>query len=114
MEKYALFEYLYRDASNYKAYGSLLLKGSYVEDERTFLISHLESGQFFVPEAMGIPQLRSQLYSYGGPNDDDHEYHEFVSLRIADSSDIASMELWGTMQEFLLAFAQACKKWLSS
>jgi len=113
MESYVVFEYLYRDASNYKSYGEILLQGKYNEDEITFLTSHFESGIFFIPEAIDIPELRSQLYKYGGPNSDDHDYHEFSSIRVADTNDIAQLKPHGALSDFIAIVIKACRKWQS-
>jgi len=73
------FEYRYRDAGNFKASGRLLLTGSLSESERDEIIARLEDSELFIAEQIGIPTLYGQLYAInGGPNDDDHCWHEFV------------------------------------
>jgi hypothetical protein len=113
MDQYVVFEYLYRDASNYKSSGSVLLGGTIDEGKVASLVSNFEDGVFFIPEAIGIPELRSKLYEYGGPNSDDHEYHEFVCLRTANDEDIVLLKLHDTLDKFILAVAHANKGCLS-
>lgn len=85
----SMFEYLYRDGNNYKAWGSLLLSGVVTQDSLAAIRSSLEFDLLFVPEQLGIPSIREQLYQYSdGPTEDDHCYHEFVDLRAATQSDL--------------------------
>jgi hypothetical protein len=113
MDQYVVFEYLYRDASNYKSSGSILLEGAFDEGKVASLVRNFEDRAFFIPEAINIPELRSKLYEYGGPNSDDHEYHEFVCLRIANDEDIVLLKLHDTLDKFILTVANSSKRWLS-
>lgn len=81
-----LLDYLYRDASNYKSFGSVQIKGDLSEAERRNLLSCLESGEFFVAEQVGIPPLYGQLARYGGDGGDDHSWHTLVGFREALTS----------------------------
>ena len=58
-----VFDYMYRDAANYKAYGPPLLKGEVTEEDQRRLKSKLESGEFFIAEQIGIPALYGELWS---------------------------------------------------
>lgn len=113
MEQYVVFEYLYRDASNYKSYGSVLLEGAFDKAKVASLLRYFEDGAFFIPEAIKIPELRSKLYENGGPNSDDHEYHEFVCLRTANDEDIVLLKLHDTLDEFIRVVANSSDKWLT-
>ena len=48
MSEFSIFDYLYRDASNYKAWGHLLLKGTATGDEIKALRAHLDNAEFFI------------------------------------------------------------------
>ncbi len=63
--------YTYRDASNYKAGGSEIVKGI-IKD------SDLTERDYFIPHEVDLPELQQQLthYNGGGYTDDDHVYHE--------------------------------------
>jgi len=70
------FDYLYRDAGNYKNWGDLVFLNKdncdackLEQQARKFLID----GEFFVAEKAGIPDLRFQTHV----NALDHEWHEF-------------------------------------
>lgn len=77
------FEYCYRDAGNFKAFGSLWLEGVLDADQKADFEAGLESGEFFVAEQVGVPTLYAKLYQWssGHATDDDHCWHAFVKLR---------------------------------
>ncbi len=72
---YCVFDYLYRDGSNYKAWGSLLLSGESTHEDVTALKECLESGEYFVAEQVGIPPVYKELWDLsGGPTDEIMRY----------------------------------------
>jgi len=102
---YSIFEYLYRDSGNYKAWGKLLLCGIPSDDSILKLVSKLDSGIWFVAEQINIPTLYAELYQYsGGPTDEDHAFHEFSELRQATDTEIAECTPWGDVDELLARF----------
>ena len=89
MTKFSVFSYLYRDASNYKAYGRLLLKGTALTTDIEILRQNFESGEFFIAEQLGIPALYAELWAFSsGPTADDHVWHTFEELKTATASDL--------------------------
>jgi len=112
MKNYCIFEYLYRDADNYKAFGEILLTGKVTDNNIEELKSLLDSGEYFVAEQVGIPTLYSQLWKYSnGPTVADHAYHEFSELRPATSGEVESMDLWGDVESLLSKFRCAGTHW---
>ncbi len=110
-EGYCVFEYLYRDASNYKAWGEILLSGTPSQNDIEALLASLESGEYFVAEQVGIPALYQELWELSdGPNSDDHALHEFVALRVASEDERKSLRLFGDLSSLLKAF-QAVTTW---
>lgn len=109
-KKYCVFEYIYRDASNYKAWGEILLLGIPSKNDIEILRTSLELGEYFVAEQIGIPTLYQELWEFGGPNQDDHALHEFVALRTASVDKINSLQLFGKLSNFLKKF-QAVTTW---
>lgn len=106
-----VFDYMYRDGSNYKAWGSLLLSGEPTQEDITALKECLESGEYFVAEQVGIPPVYQELWDLsGGPTDDDHALHEFVELRAATDEERKSIPLFGELSYLLKTF-QAVTKW---
>lgn len=106
------FEYLYRDASNYKAFGAIILTGSICDNYAEKLRSLLECNQFFIAEQINIPTLHSKLFEYSnGPIEDDHGYHEFFQFRPSTSYDISSFKVWGSTENFLEALFAIDNNW---
>jgi len=102
IEQFSVFEYLYRDASNYKAWGEVLLSGAPNERQLTELVASFESKEFFIAENVGIPSLQHELWEYSnGPTSDDHVWHSFHKIRAATNTDVSSMKCWGTVDDFI-------------
>ena len=53
-QEYCVFEYVYRDASNYKAWGKILLSGIPSQNDTAALLACFESDEYFVAEQVGI------------------------------------------------------------
>jgi hypothetical protein len=104
------FEYRYRDAGNFKANGRLLLKGKLSESERGEIIARLEDSEFFIAEQVGIPTLYDGLYAInGGPNDDDHCWHEFVGF-CDIGRETGGAQASGNVEDLLSAF-RSVEEW---
>ena len=111
MNNYHVFEYLYRDANNFKAFGQLLLSGNISEEYITGLTSCLDYGEYFVAEQVNIPTLYSHLWKYSnGPTLADHAFHEFSTLRAATKEEVLSLKLWGKTSHLLEVFRIANKQ----
>lgn len=101
MQKFCVFEYLYRDAANYKAWGTLVLRGAATESDLEVLATHFESGEFFIAEQLGIPPLYAELWEFSnGPSIDDHVWHTFHALRPATKED-AKKPSFDTVEKFI-------------
>lgn len=99
---YSVFSYLYRDASNYKAWNDLLLVGHLTEEEMMLMRRKLESGEFFIAEQLRIPTLYEALWEScrcDGPTGRDHVWHEFHEIRAATPEDLRTLDLWGEAKE---------------
>lgn len=84
MTEFSVFDYLYCDAGNYKAWGGLLLKGNASAAEAEALQACLNGGEFFIAEQVGVPALYEELWHYSDvPTEDDHVWHTFHALRPA-------------------------------
>ena len=73
------FAYLYRDASNYKQHGEVILsneKQLTVEEIDQTIRSHLSDGSFFIARQV---QLEERFFA--AVNEDDHPWHEFVQVK---------------------------------
>jgi hypothetical protein len=100
------FEYLYRDAGNWKKWGSVVFVGapSPELDDRFRRACHLR--ELFIADQIRVPELFFDEYPV---NADDHCFHEFWS--IAETSDDLSDEHRRTIDEFVREFEQAGKRW---
>lgn len=88
---WTVFEYLYRDADNYKSFGSVALEGSVSAERWASALGRLEDGTYFIAEQIGLPPLYDELYrwSAGVPTDADHCWHEYVSHAVVGESDLS-------------------------
>lgn len=109
---YCVFEYMYRDAGNWKTHGALLLIGDGF-DRREAMRACMESGDLFVAEQVAVPSLCAQHFieCKDGPSDLDHAYHEFVDLRPATGTDVATLQLSGTFNALMLRMQAASANW---
>jgi len=75
------FDYLYRDASNYKGYGSVLLWGEATAENKAAIRAALIDGMYFEAELVGVPTLYHLVRGNAEPDEEeDHVWHEFVGL----------------------------------
>ncbi len=101
MVEFSVFNYCYRDASNYKAWGSLLLEGLASSSDIEDLRDHLDSGEFFIAEQLEIPPLYAELWALsGGPSVDDHVWHTFHEIRPATGEEI-NAEIFDTVENLI-------------
>ncbi len=74
------FNYLYRDASNYKNYGAVIFTNPNnlsVADIEGQIKQYLIDGEFFDITGLGIPHLY-----FDNLIEDDHTWREFVSVEV--------------------------------
>ncbi len=69
--------YLYRDASNYKAYPErdVIVSGELTREDFGDSL-HME--EMFIPHDLGLPELQSRLEEY--PNPEDRIWHQLLEL----------------------------------
>jgi len=112
MNNYSIFEYLYRDADNFKVFGEILLLGRVTDDNEDEIRSLLAYEEVFVAEQVGLPVLYPQLWKFSnGPTRADHAFHEFVKLREASETEFESMSLWGSFDALLDRFKDVEHEW---
>ncbi len=59
---YSIFEYQYRDACNYKAWGEILLQGNHSPTDAEKIKDSCDWNNTFVAEQLEIPTLYEELY----------------------------------------------------
>lgn len=110
LKNFSLFEYVYRDASNYKSWGALLLGGAASDADTKDLQRHFDSGGYFIAEQLGIPPLYAELWAFsGGPTIDDHVWHTFHALRPATAKEMKG-PVFDTLKN-LLKKVKAVQTW---
>ena len=103
---YTAFEYMYRDASNYKARGEVWLQDHMTPSRLETIICTLDSEEFFIAEQVGLPPLHAELLSLsGGWTVADHPWHSFVGVR-REATLPSGMEVWGSSSSLISAFAE--------
>jgi hypothetical protein len=83
---WTLLEYRYRDAANFKARGTVALRGAAAPCDWQRALKSLEDG-LFIAEQLGVPPLYEKLYQWSdGPVAADHCWHEFVGFRVVEEA----------------------------
>lgn len=104
MMKHCIFEYLYRDAGNFKVSGMLLLNGELGNADIALLQNKFDCGEYFIAEQIGVPTLYETLWKECEcePSEEhDHAWHEFKVVRLATKEDLLTLKPWGTAKDFL-------------
>jgi len=73
------FDYLHRDAGNYKNFGSVVLRDSKhrsLEEIENAIVASLIDGQYFYAQSVGFPVLYGQYFDPMA----DATWHEFESI----------------------------------
>lgn len=106
-----VFEYLYRDAGNFKTWGKLLLSGE-ASDAEDRVRRCLEWGDQFVAEQIGVPSLCNEHWEAvgEGPSNLDHAFHEFAAFWPV-AKDERSLPVWGSLSELLDRMEKAARRW---
>lgn len=102
-----VFEYMYRDASNYKAFGSVVVKGKLTFKQLEPYLASESEGTEFIPSQVGMKDLQSQLNSY--PSEDDHVWHNICSETFEPTK--AKPTLGITADELVSRFRKINKQW---
>lgn len=98
------FDYMYRDAGNFKAFGTVILEGSVSSADQELIRCRLESGEFFIAEQVEVRPLYGELCKWSrGPTSDDHCWHEFVGIRPLNEPENHAQSV--TTHEFVARFA---------
>ncbi|MBI5899946.1 MAG: hypothetical protein HZB40_12035 [Rhodocyclales bacterium] len=109
-KRFCVFEYLYRDADNFKAWGALLLKGVLSHAQVAEMKYKFESETFFIAEQIGVPPLYQELWAYSdGATESDHPWHEFFTVRPANENDLAMGAPWGTASALFQAITKTTR-----
>ena len=97
-------EFLYRDASNYKAYNSVVVSGTFTDEQIGRIMDCLEDGMYFIPEQIDWPVER-----FSSITEDDHPWCELceTDFEITEQKPTITM----TVDEIVSRFAAAKDNW---
>ena len=98
-----VFENVYRDAANFKAFGQVGFEGKAAPEELESIRGHFLGDGLFIAEQLEIPPLYESLYQWsGGPTSSDHCWHEFVGVTEMDEAALPTDSYrGGSVAEFL-------------
>lgn len=104
--------YLYRDAANYKQWGTIVVRGHLTDEHRARLSACLDGDFHFMPTQLGITHLGTVAGWPSFPCEDDHPWHELL-LDEAEQTrpGLVDVEPFGTADEFTTAMATAAQHW---
>jgi len=91
-----IFEYLYRDAANFKSWGSVQLSACTGEIASAISVLFTSGDNIFVAEQLGLPLLYDGVREHGdGSSIHDHAFHEFSEIRPLDRHIDVVEKPWG-------------------
>lgn len=97
--------YLYRDASNYKAYNEVIIKGKISPGQINQIMECLDDGEYFIPCQIGFPEIR-----IGEVDPEvDHCWFELERSSFECTSEPETIEM--TADELVQAFKEASGNW---
>ncbi len=87
--------YMYRDASNWKQFETVILWGEMNDNDIETILSRLTDHNLFLPEQVGLPRLQ---HRWENLNEDDGIYHElkledFTKSDLEPTVDMTAQEL---------------------
>ena len=94
-----VIEFLYRDASNYKTWNNVIVKGEISDDQKKRIISSLD-GEYFIPEQVSLPVKRFEYLT-----SDDHCWCELRENDFSLTSDSCTLDM--DVNELVAAFEKA-------
>lgn len=95
--------YQYRDASNYKQGTTVYFEGEPSLEQLKVINKALDQKKYFIPGDVGLDELQDRLSSF--PSDDDHVWHELLSLDVVFSLP-ADAIVEGPVAELVEAFGK--------
>ncbi len=72
-------EYMYRDASNYKTWRTIRVKGVITLEQIQPCLAAECDGTEFIPSQVGLEDIQKDLASY--PSGDDHVWHQLLEVK---------------------------------
>lgn len=102
------FEYLYRDASNYKFWNSIIFanpSATRFEKAEARIIQALDGREFFIADQVSVPEVFP--FINGRLTEDDHCFHTFASL--SSTTEAPNDTLGRSITEFVEEIEEAAR-----
>ncbi len=96
--------YLYRDASNYKVTNEVIIFGSISDYQINIIIGCLDSGEYFIPDQVGLPEER-----FGEFTEDDHCWFALQKDDFEATKEKPNVHM--TVNELVRKFLEAKGNW---
>ena len=97
-----IFNYLYRDSSNYKTFNRIILTGEMSPEDFSRIQRSCDCGEYFIPAQVGLDALRNWDYD----PEVDHPWFEIMGYE--PTQDPATSM---TVQDLVSAFERCAGKW---
>lgn len=98
------FDFLYRDASNFKKHNTIICEGQISEEETRDIYDSLDLGEYFIPEQVGIEAER-----FGAATEDDHCWCEIGEDAFTSTDEEPTTTL--SAKKLVEAFREAKGNW---
>lgn len=110
---WTVFEYLYRDADNHKAFGRVGFEGLATEAQWEAVLQIFDERTYFIAEQIGLPALSDQLFRWSGnaPTDADHCWHEFHSTSVVEGPHLPRSIYCAETAEAFVERVRRVKNW---
>ena len=96
--------YLYRDGSNYKQPNECVIRGEITPEQIERVMGSLEGGEYFVPEKVGLPEIRFEKI-----NEDDHIWFELSAGGFSKTEEAPDIDM--TVEELVDTFCEQAGRW---
>lgn len=103
--------YMYRDESNFKVDGRIVLSGQITPQQVDQLRTSLHQGEQFIPTQVGLPHLGSTAEWPSFPSDDDHVWHEMNLDDIVTREVMTCVQPVSSVEEFVAAMTTTAGLW---
>jgi hypothetical protein len=99
------FSYMYRDASNWKRFETVILEDELTPQDINLILNCLEDQSLFLPEQVGLPALQKGWETL---NEDDHVWHELKrdDIQIVNESPTISTTTRELVEKFRLVYSK--------
>lgn len=111
---YCVFDYMYRDAANWKTFSQVLLAGQFRSIDVDKIWKALGSDGFLVAEQIGIPALQSEHIDLHGATEEedlDHAFHQFIALHPAEPGDLSQLKAVGDVVVVVARIQASADRW---